>query len=73
MRGRGGVFRLPRFRPPCVWVLITGSKAKVRGEKTVCTTFDDAKAALEPHALRMREHRKARALERELAAKKARR
>jgi hypothetical protein len=53
-------------------VLITGARAPVRGVKTVCTTFEEAKTALEVDALRMREHRKARELERELA-KKARR
>ena len=72
LQKEGGVFRQPRFRPPCVWVLITGARAQVRGEKTVCTTYEEAKAVLEPPALKRRAARLAKAALKaaELAAKK---
>ncbi|MDP2271276.1 MAG: hypothetical protein Q8K32_11130 [Archangium sp.] len=54
LQKEGGVFRKPRFRPPCVWVLTYGAKSSSRGQRVVFTTFDETKAALEVHALRMR-------------------
>ncbi len=78
MRGRGGVFRQPRFRPPSVWVLITGCNHREPGTRSVFTTFETAKAALEPDALRIRALRlarkeeKAKAAAAKRAAKKAR-
>lgn len=68
----GGVFRRPRFRPPCVWVLLAGARApKSIALKQVFTTYADAKAALEPHALRKRAEREAKAKDR-AAKRKAR-
>lgn len=69
----GGVFRVPRFRPPCVWTLIPGSQAPKHREKIVCTSFDQAYAELEVDALRMREVRRLReeAKAKEKAAKAA--
>lgn len=57
MQKRGGVFRQPRFRPPCVWVLIYGSRSTQRGQKVVHTTYEEVKTALEVDALRMRAQR----------------
>lgn len=74
----GGAYRVPRFRPPCVWTLRPCSSAPKTIETKVCVSFDEAYAALEVHALRMREVRRLReeaeAKERAAkAAKKARR
>ncbi|MDP2270937.1 MAG: hypothetical protein Q8K32_09420 [Archangium sp.] len=59
---------MPRFRPPCVWVLITGCNDRHPGTKSVFTTFETAKAALEPDALRIRALRLARKEEKAKAA-----
>lgn len=69
----GGVFRRPRFTPPCVWTLIYGARSPLRGQKVITTSYDEAKAALEVDALRMRAHRAAvaKAKEEERAAKAA--
>lgn len=75
----GGAYRVPRFRPPCVWTLRPSSSAPKSIETKVCTSFDEAYAALKVHALRMREVRRlreeAKAKEKaaKAAAKKARR
>lgn len=53
-------------------MLITGARHGEPGTKSVHTTFEAAKAEFEPHAIRKREHLKARELEKQLA-KKARR
>lgn len=49
----GRRFRAPRFKAPCMWTLRTRSEVEP-AEVHYAPTFEEAKAVLEPEALRMR-------------------